>query len=41
MALHPPAPRFERQDFLVWESEQTVKHEYVAGVVLRCRRAIS
>ena len=33
MALHPPAPRFERQDFLAWESEQTVKHEYVAGVV--------
>ncbi|MCV2219892.1 Uma2 family endonuclease [Thauera sp. Sel9] len=33
MVLPQPAPRFERQDFLVWESEQEIKHEYVAGEV--------
>ena len=33
MALPHPAPRFDRQDYFVWEHEQPVKHEYVAGEV--------
>lgn len=33
MALPHPAPRFDRQDYFVWETEQPVKHEYVAGEV--------
>ncbi len=33
MALPPPAPRFDRQDYFAWEPEQPVKHEYVAGEV--------
>ena len=33
MALPHPAPRFDRQDYFAWETEQPVKHEYVAGEV--------
>ena len=33
MALPRPAPRVDRQDYLAWEPEQPVKHEYVAGEV--------
>ena len=33
MALPHPAARFDRQDYFVWEHEQPVKHEYVAGEV--------
>ena len=33
MALPHPAPRFDRQDYFFWETEQPVKHEYVAGEV--------
>lgn len=33
MALPRPAPRFDRQDYFAWETEQPVKHEYVAGEV--------
>jgi len=27
MALPHPAPRFDRQDYFAWETEQPVKHE--------------
>ena len=33
MALPQPAGRFERRDYLAWEAEQPVKHEYIAGEV--------
>ena len=33
MALPHPAARFDRKDYFAWETEQPVKHEYVAGEV--------
>ena len=33
MALPHPAARVDRQDYFAWETEQPVKHEYVAGEV--------
>lgn len=33
MALPQPAGRFERRDYLAWEAEQPIKHEYIAGEV--------
>jgi Uma2 family endonuclease len=33
MGLPLPQLRFDRDDFLAWEAEQTTKHEYLAGEV--------
>jgi|GEM_PF-4172993 len=33
MALPNPAPRFDRPDYFAWETDQPIKHEYVAGEV--------